>query len=364
MKKLVSIVSLFLVVGIISGCGPSAQEQYKDELKSQSKMNDQTFKVTIDTLSINSNDETTAEEKMNFDVMEKQLKGLTFEGSMLKDKKTKNVSIGMATTLFGQKLEYDIVSDNKTKDFYINGEAYNPTVELINQFTDELPVEQIDSEVLKGKYIHLTKEELDDSIEEADEVASISDKQYSDFFDSLEKDSFKKEGDTITHQFTKKELEEFVDSLPEKKNSDLRSSLEERLEQFKKLTIDLTLDTKKHTKKAKIVGTSKAVDGYSYTMKLSVEQKAKNSEKRVTIPSKEKTISLSEFATEAAATVQEVKLSDEDMKTLIENVQKNKEYIDAETAEKYKETYLQYLNEEQASEFNKVLDEIVVENNQ
>ncbi|MGL9728087.1 hypothetical protein [Enterococcus sp. DIV0756] len=363
MKKLVSIISLFLVAGVLGGCGPSAQEQFKEEFKTQKEMNDQTFKVTIDKLSINPKEETSADEKLSYDVIEKQLKGLTPKANVLQDKKTKDITSTISTTLFGQELEYEIFTNNKTKDVYIKGDAYNQTIEFMKQFSDELPVDVVDSEVIQGKYILLTKEDMEDSLDEANEVTNISDKQYDEFYDSLDKNSFKKEGDTITHRFTKKELEEFVDSLSEKKDKDLRSSLEERLEQFKKLTIDLTVDTKKHTKNAKIVATSKPVDGNSYSMNVTVEQHAKNSEKRVELPPKTDIISLADFAEKAASTAI-VKVSDENLNTLIEGARKNKEFIDAEAAELYKEEYRQYLNEEQYKEFSKVLDEIVAENNQ
>ncbi|MBO0451170.1 hypothetical protein [Candidatus Enterococcus murrayae] len=363
MKKFFASVSLVLVLGILGGCGPSPQEQYKEELKSQAKMNDQTFKITIDSLSINSSEEQNAEDKMTYDVVEKQLKGLSLKGTILKDKKTKDVVLTLSTNLFGQDLDYEVFTSNKTKDYYIKADAYNQTIEFIKQFTTELPVDVIDSKVIQGKYIHLTKEELDESLDEANEVRSISSKQYSDFYDSLDKDSFKKEGDKITHQFTKKELESFVDSLSEKKDKELRTSIEERLEELKKLTIDLTVDTKKKTKKAKFVATTKPVDGISYTLKMSIDQRAKDSEKRVKLPSKKDSLSLTEFAREAVS-LTDVEVSEEDMQTLLEKIRQNSESVDAETAERFKETYKHLLSDEQFKELSKVLDEIVAENSQ
>lgn len=362
MKKWVAIISLFVVAGILGGCGPSAQEQYKEELKSQGKMNHQTFKVTLDDLSIKSEGTTDdAEEKFYYDVLAKQLKGISLEGALLRDEKSKDVSGEMSTNLLGQDFDFQFFSDNKTKDYYIKADVYNQTIAFIKQFTEELPVDEVDPDVIEGKYFLLTKEELDDSLDEAKDVTKLSSKQLSEFYDSLDKDSFKKEGDTITHRFTKKELEVFVESLSEKKDEELRSSIEKRLSELKKLTIDLTVDTKKHTKKAKIVATSKEVDGSINTVKLSVDQRAKNSEKAVKLPSKDKTISLTDFAQEAVS-VSAVEASEEDIQKLLENVRQNREAIDAETAETYKKAYQQYLNDEQYKELSQLLDEIVAEN--
>ena len=54
-------------------------------------------------------------------------------------------------------------------------------------------------------------------------------------------------------------------------------------------------------------------------------------------------------------------MTDEDMKEFLDAVRENKDSIDSSTAENYKETYREYLTDEQYKEFVKVLDEIIAE---
>lgn len=365
MKKFISTIGLLAVLFIFTGCGPSPQEQYKEELQNQSKMNYESFKFKIDSVSIKSGDgDQKAEEKEKIikDVVEKQLKDMTLNGSILKDKKSKDTLIKMDTNLLGQKLSFEMITTNKAKGNYVKADGYNELIDFFKQFYKEIPLQEVDQNMIEGKYILISKEAMDDATGETSEVTKDSGKKLIKFLDTLDKDSFKKDGDKITHRFTKKELLEYSKTLTDKEDKESQKALKEQLEKVDKITIDLTVDTKKHTKLGKISVKTTSDIGDTYTVKLSANQSAKDSNSTVKIPSKENTISFEEFATEAFGNdTTSFKMTDEDMKEFLDAVRENKDSIDSSTAENYKETYREYLTDEQCKEFVKVLDEIVAE---
>ena len=78
---------------------------------------------------------------------------------------------------------------------------------------------QLDTEKLKGKYIDLlamneeSTKEWQDTIkeyQESEKERKQSAKEYKEFLEGLDKDTFEKKGDTITHTFTKKELQKLI----------------------------------------------------------------------------------------------------------------------------------------------------------
>lgn len=364
MKKFISAIGLLAILFIFTGCGPSPQEQYKEELQNQAKMNYESFKFTLDNVSIKSGDKNAdSEDKLFNDVIEKQFKGMSLNGSILRDKKSKDILIKLNTNLLGQDLDFELFTSNKTKDYYVKADSYNQFVGFIQQFSpDKYPLQEIDQKMIEGKYILITKEIMDATSGETSEVTKDSGKKLIKFLDTLDKDSFKKDGDKITHRFTKKELLEYSKTLTDKEDKESQKVLKEQLDKLDKITIDLTVDTKNHTKVGKVSAKNTVETGDTYTVKLSAKQNAKDSNTSVKIPSKTNTISFEEFAKEAVGSVtSDIKMTDEDMKEFLDAVRENKDSIDSSTAENYKETYREYLTDEQYKEFVKVLDEIIAE---
>lgn len=364
MKKFISAIGLLAILFIFTGCGPSPQEQYKEELQNQSKMNYESFKFTLDNVSIKSGDKNAdSEDKLFNEVIEKQFKGMSLNGSILRDKKSKDILIKLNTNLLGQDLDFELFTSNKTKDYYVKADSYNQVVGFIQQFSpDKYPLQEIDQKMIEGKYILITKEIMDATSGETSEVTKDSGKKLIKFLDTLDKDSFKKDGDKITHRFTKKELLEYSKTLTDKEDKESQKVLKEQLDKLDKITVDLTVDTKNHTKIGKVSAKNTVETGDTYTVKLSAKQNAKDSNTSVKIPSKANTISFEEFAKEAVGSVtSDIKMTDEDMKEFLDAVRENKDSIDFSTAENYKETYREYLTDEQYKEFVKVLDEIVAE---
>lgn len=339
------------MLGVISGCsgGANPQEEYKEELQKQSKMNSGTFDMTLDSLSIDAKeDNSNPENKMMFDVLEKQLKGISLTGSYQKDKKTKNQFVKLQLEAFGQEIPFDFYSDHQTKDVYVNAESYNAAIELLSQFNPDIPVHTEKTTNIEGKYILMTKKE----------TASVTGQEnlpteLSKYIDKLDKDTFKKDGDKLTHRFTKKEIQSYLSKQEDNQK-------ETGLEKLDKLSIDLTLDTKKHTKQGKITAET-AVNGTNYTIKMTMKQSAKNSDKSVQLPKKEAIIPFQEFLTEVTSPVQ---VDDEHMAEILKNIDDNKAILDAETVENLKESYRQHMNDEQYQQLVQALDEALAEKNE
>ncbi|MBO0413697.1 hypothetical protein JZO81_21790 [Enterococcus hulanensis] len=350
MKKYGIVVGLLLVLGVISGCGGGVtpQEEYKEELQKQSKMNSGTFDLTIDSLSIDVEDNTSdPEKKMMLDVIEKQLKGVSLTGSYQKEKKTKNQYVKLQLTAFGQEIPFDFYSDHQTKDVYANAEPYNAALQLMSQFGTDIPLHSVKTKNIEGKYILMTQKEATETTGQKELPEDLS-----KYIDKLDKDTFKKDGDKLTHRFTKKEIQNYLSNQEEKPK-------DTEVEKLKSLSIDLTLDTKKHTKQGKITAKSTADDA-SYTIKMTMNQKPKNNDKSIQLPKKDAIIPIEDFLTEITSPVQ---VDDEDMTEILKNIEENKDTIDAQTAEHLKETYREHMNDEQYQQVVQALDEAVAENN-
>lgn len=342
-KKFRFIVGLLLVLGVVSGCGggTNPQEEYKEELQKQSKMNSGTFDMTLDSLSINAKeDDSNPENKMMFDVLEKQLKGISLTGSYQEDKKTKNQFVSLQLKALGQEIPFDFYEDHQTKDIYASAESYNAALQLLGQFNPDISAQTVKTPNIEGKYILMTQKEAAEATGQKE--LSIPHTELSEYIDKLDKDTFKKEGDKLTHRFTKKEIQDY-----------LSKQEDTGLEKLDNLTLNLTLDTKKHTKQGKITAKS-TNEGVSYTIKMTINQKTKNNDKSVQLPKKEALIPIEEFLAEVTPTVQ---VGDEDMAELLKTIEENKDAIDAQTAENLKTTYREHMNDEQYQQVVQALDE-------
>lgn len=341
MKKYGFIVGLLLVLGVFSGCGgANLQEEYQAELQKQAKMNSGTFDLVIDSVSIDVGDkDSSVEDKMMFDVIEKQLRGVSLTGSYQVDKKTKNQYVKLQLDALGQKLPLDFYSNHQAKELYINA-----ALQQFAQFNSDLSAHTQKMENSEGKYISMTQAEALKAIGQKDLAAPKT--TISDFIETLEKDTFKKDGDKLTHRFTKKEIQNY-----------LSKQKETGLQKLESLSIDLTLDTKEHTKQGKITAKS-TNDGASYTVKMTMNQTPKNNNKSVQLPKKEVLIPIEEFLKEVTSPTQ---VDDEAMARVLKNIEDEKEVIDAESAEKIKETYRQYLNDEQYQQVVQALDKVLAE---
>ena len=91
---------------------------------------------------------------------------------------------------------------------------------------------------------------------------------------------------------------------------------------------------------------------------MTMNQKPKNNNKSVQLPKKEALIPIEEFLKEITSPTQ---VDDEAMARVLKNIEDEKDVIDAESAEKIKETYRQYLNDEQYQQVVQALDKVLAE---
>lgn len=112
--------------------------------------------------------------------------------------------------------------DNEGKEpkLYLATDMMEYIVAVADSMTDgAIDSSQLDTEKLKGKYIDLlamneeSTKEWQDTIkeyQESEKERKQSAKEYKEFLEGLDKDTFEKKGDTITHTFTKKELQKLI----------------------------------------------------------------------------------------------------------------------------------------------------------
>ncbi|MFR3773766.1 hypothetical protein, partial [Enterococcus canintestini] len=300
-RRFLLVMGILFVMGGISGCGSnesSLQEQYQKELETQSKMNSGTIDLTIDSLSIRSDALKSSEERhLMEEMIEKQFTGVTLKGTYLRDKKSENQSAKFELDAFGEKTPVTLYSEKKTKSVFVSAESYNAFMMIGSQFFS-LPVHSIDTEEITGKYLVMTPKEVVDATEITNRSVIEYVEKLSEYVESLDKDSFKKDGDKLSHSFTKKEIENFLS-----KQKDQQEKYVDEIKKFDKLTIDLTLDTKKHTKNGKITA-KKTANGSSTTIKMTMKQSVKNSDKTVKLPKNADRIDFEDFLQQGISSVQ------------------------------------------------------------
>ena len=159
---------------------------------------------------------------------------------------------------------------------------------------------QLDTEKLKGKYIDLlamneeSTKEWQDTIkeyQESEKERKQSAKEYKEFLEGLDKDTFEKKGDTITHTFTKKELQKLIKITTETSE---KGKEQDPFEKIKDVSAKVSVNTKEN-KTNMLINVKPQQDKNvdmgleSLSSKISITQKAKKV--TISMPKKENILS-------------------------------------------------------------------------
>ena len=220
-------------------------------------------------------------------------------------KKEKAFSLEMKLKAMGMDVPISLIGslDNEGKEpkLYLATDMMEYIVAVADSMSDgAIDSSQLDTEKLKGKYIDLlamneeSAKEWQDTIkeyQESEKERKQSAKEYKEFLEGLDKDTFEKKGDTITHTFTKKELQKLIKITTETSE---KGKEQDPFEKVKDVSAKVSVNTKENKTNMLInvkPQQDKNVDTglESLSSKISITQKAKKA--TISMPKKENILS-------------------------------------------------------------------------
>ena len=362
--KLVMVTALALV--LFAGCKQKPQEEFTAELAKQSEMNAGNYSIVIDKMTITGNDNDDDRTRAAKDLGAKVISGTKISGDYLKDSEKKLLAMNMTVDVLGQKLPIDSFMDQKKKSLYISSDSLKETMSIIKQFNINASFELKDFDEIKGKYLHITNDELKriiPSMANSDLLSGTpNSKLFSEYLDTLKSDSFEKKDDTIKRTFTKKDIQNFIKYTKENGNKDEKKAvkgLEKKLDDLTKYEQTTTLNTKKHTQKTIMKITAKN-DNSTVSMDLTMNTQAKESKKKITLPKSADTISMEEFQKILDdAKKNESLVSEEELNELLDDINQGRGQFTQAQIDQIKNTYKPYLTEEQFKQLEEALNQSI-----
>jgi hypothetical protein len=361
MKKWLGI-SLFIGLFFLTGCTKLPQEEFTEALTNQQKVNAGEFQLSVDTFELADKDSQNSEEGMIAGMIFSQLAGTKIDGEFVEDSKSKNIRLDSTLTSGEMTVPFNLLVDGKTQEMYLSAEIFETMMNLF-AFNDPTTDSQ-DASEYQDKYIQINPEELGE--ENTDSLMSgksiFTSDTFAEYVKTLDRDSFKKEKDTITHTFTKKELEGFLEYAEKQKaDQEAIAQLEEMLKDTKSLDLTVTVNTKKQEQKIglKMVQAGELPMSIGLTFTIS----GKQSDEEVSLPAAENVIDQDELFN-----MDETSLWDDSTSYYGEDALSDEDWADYTlTDEEFEEllgtikSELQGLTEEEISEFLEIYQDFLTD---
>lgn len=363
MKKLKVIIITALALLFFAGCKKENQKDFSAELAKQNERNAGKYSIVVNELAIKGEDQD-ASTRASMEMLAKMISGTKITGDYQKDTKAKLAKINMNIAAFGQTVPLNMYLDMQEKEpsVYLSTEFMSKALEIAKEFNAETPIDAKDFEQFKGKYIHLTNEDLKKNMggekQTGDITASLNSKHFVDYLDTLDADSFKQEGDTIQRTFTKKDLQGYFDYVKENGSKKEQASIkdaEKQLDQLSSYKQTTTLNTKKHSQTTTMQVTAKN-DEATLSLNLTIKNDTKESKQKVELPNKGNTISVDEFTEKLSTGQQQGQVSQEEFNEILADINSSNGQITPESAEQIKRAYKPYLTEEQYQQLEEALN--------
>lgn len=363
MKKLKVVIMMALMIIVFAGCKKENQKEFSAELAKQNEMNAGKYSIVVDELAIKG-EEQDAPTRTSMEMIAKMVSGTKITGDYQKDTEAKLAKINMNIAALGQTVPLNMYFDMKENNpsVYLSTEFMSKALEIAKEFNAETPINARDFEQFKGKYIHLTNEDIEKNTagktQTSDITASFNSKHFVDYLDTLDADSFKQEGNTIQRTFTKKDIQGFFDYVKENGSKKEQASIkdaEKQLDQLSSYKQTTTLNTKKHAQKTTIQANAKS-NGTNLSLKLTIKNDTKDSKQKIELPKKSDTISVEEFTEKISAGQQQGQFSQEEFNEILADINNSNEQITPESAEQVKRAYKPYLTDEQFKQLEKALN--------
>lgn len=312
MKKGLKVLLCGIMLMVFSGCGKSAQDVFIDDLSqlnSTKKYNEESFSMKIDDMDLGTTDSSTADssDEQAMNQVKEMIKQIKFSGNYVVDNKNKAVDYSMDINMLGLKVPMDFMIVDE--DFYLSGDFFQSLMAEMASFSDTKEPLPDSINNLKGKYIKISKEELKkqagDAAESLDFKNLTENSQgeiMGDFLKTLEKDSFKKKDDVVSHTFDKKEMFSLIKYMKKHGDKATKETLKgiemnkDEMKTLDKIDMNMKLSINDKTKKMvyKITIASKD-EKKPMKMGFSMTMNSKKSTKKVEVPKAENTLTMDDL---------------------------------------------------------------------
>ncbi|MDH6364040.1 hypothetical protein M2139_001025 [Enterococcus sp. PF1-24] len=268
-KKSIGLVAVSSAALLLTGCGKSAQETAVNFIAEQGDYNINnvsTQEITFEKLELEMEEPDPQTQMILSQVKDAKLSFVTTT-----DLENDVMSAEAKLKVLGTSIPFDMYFEEDA--MYFSMDTFAKAVSLFETFSgvedDEL---NFMAEETAGKFMTLTQKEMAELYEEGDfdeiltngklldfdemdEGILASSALLADYTATLPKDSFKKDGDKITHTYTKEEIIDFVayleengtetiqDTLKDLEFEDMLKDLEDELNELD-FSMDLVVDTK------------------------------------------------------------------------------------------------------------------------
>lgn len=390
-KMFLSFIILFGVFGL-TACGNDTRKEFTKAVYSTNNkdFNAAKFNMSIKEFDMNTSD---VAGSAYLNIIGNQIKDIKINGSYVLDEKEEAYEMEMNFNFLGQKVPIQLVGQKEKA--YLSTSFVSSLLEIAKGFQVPLDISATDLKKLDGKYMDIeeTSESLTDettkdstnpfkSINPTSENSSKMLTELQKTIESFDKDSFKKDGDKISHTFTKKEMLELMEVMKkvakeekdtdgEKEMTDMISTLKDS---YEKLDVKTTVNTKTSAIDCEIAMTANLdssdseEEAFSITLAFSVEPQ--KSTKKINLPNKNDILSQDQVdeilsgITNSQTTSEDI--SDEDINEqvdeMITQIEENPEMITEEVAKSIRSSGESYLSEDQMKRLNAALDKALASN--
>lgn len=300
-RKVGIITGVFCSALLLTGCGKSAKDEFIQGIGNQNAQESGVWDFSMSISDMKFSQEDSAQTNPMIGMLITQIKDASLSGKIQVDaKKEKAFNLEMKLKAMGMDVPISLVGslDNEGKEpkLYLATDMMEYIVAVADSMTDgAIDSSQLDTEKLKGKYIDLlamneeSTKEWQDTIkeyQESEKERKQSAKEYKEFLEGLDKDTFEK-GDTITHTFTKKELQKLIKITTETSE---KGKEQDPFEKIKDVSAKVSVNTKEN-KTNMLINVKPQQDKNvdmgleSLSSKISITQKAKKA--TISMPKKE-----------------------------------------------------------------------------
>lgn len=309
MKKVSVLVGMLVGLLLLTGCGKKVQEEYFNGLSGSRENQTVDLHFKIDQLELSMSNEEDAAAGMIANSILNSLKDAELAGTVANDTKNERMQLDLTVKVLGSSFPVEILTDNKQQVAYMSTDIYQQLMTLMGSMLGAGDLgTSVDAEALKGKYLELDPEDMKELLADSDVstdggTAAITALQgdnqlMKDWLLTLKADTFKKDGDKISHTFTKEELSDFVKYAEKNGDKDAKKTAAELKETLKDLTVfdlEATVDTKSGDQDLKM---SMAGDTDENTMKAAFTVSLKPTDKKaaVTMPAADQIVTEEELS--------------------------------------------------------------------
>ncbi len=299
---------VFLVVGlmaVLGACTKLPQEQFSEALTTKQAFHGGDFSMTIDTFDMGDGQMSDEAANIYASMVMSQIVGTKVTGTVVQDPDTDAVSLDMTVGFGGQELPISMILDTTSDTAYLSADIYQTLMGYVVAYGDSSYQTTPGATDLEGKFIRIDDADLDSYLEGTADTSKTEDSTilpmlgtfnsdtFADYLKTLDRDSFEKDGDEISHTFTKAELTDYLTYAKAQDQDTQIDALQSVLDAVSEITIKTTVNTNSN-KQTMVIDLVQA-DASQLALGMTVTFTGKESQQSVTIPAAEDVIEAEEL---------------------------------------------------------------------